>query len=37
MGNYAEAVADFDAVINNPNVTEKVWEIFFIGNNFSDF
>ncbi len=29
MGNYAEAVADFDAVINNPNVTEKVWEIFF--------
>ncbi len=37
MGNYAEAVADFDAVINNPNVTEKVWEIFFIGNDFSDF
>ncbi|CAF4151584.1 unnamed protein product [Rotaria sordida] len=24
MGNYAEAVADFDAIINDPNVTEKI-------------
>jgi len=24
MGNYAEAIADFDAVVNNQNVTEKV-------------
>jgi hypothetical protein len=24
MGNYAEAVADFDAVTHNPNITEKV-------------
>jgi hypothetical protein len=26
MGNYAEAIADFDAVINSPNATEKVLE-----------
>lgn len=24
MGNYVEAVADFDAVVNNPDATEKV-------------
>lgn len=25
MGNYIEAIADFDAVINNSNASEKVW------------
>ena len=30
MGNYIEAIADFDAVINNPNVTEKVKKIFVL-------
>ena len=24
MGSYAEALADFDAVVNDPNATEKV-------------
>ncbi len=24
MGNYVEAVADFDAIVNNPNTTHKV-------------
>jgi len=24
MGNYAEAIADFDTVIKDPNATEKV-------------
>jgi hypothetical protein len=30
MGNYAEAIADFDAVINSPNATEKVLEKNFL-------
>jgi len=25
MGNFKEALADFDTVINDPNATEKVW------------
>jgi hypothetical protein len=24
MGSYAEAIADFDAIVNDPNATEKV-------------
>jgi hypothetical protein len=32
MGNYAEAIADFDTVIKDPNATEKVWRIFFFLN-----
>lgn len=34
MGNYREAIVDFDAVINNPNVTEQVRDsscfLFFV-------
>ena len=30
MGNYAEAIADFDTVIQNPNATEKVCGRFFL-------
>ena len=26
MGNYIEAIADFDAVINNPDVNQKVFD-----------
>jgi len=29
MGSYIEAISDFDAVINNPNATEKVREKYF--------
>jgi hypothetical protein len=25
MGNFKEALADFDVVVNDPNVSEKVW------------
>jgi hypothetical protein len=32
MGNFKEALADFDAVVDDPNATEKVWwsEFFFL-------
>jgi hypothetical protein len=29
MGSYIEAISDFDAVINNPNATEKVRKNIF--------
>ena len=29
MGNYAEAIADFATVIENPNAAEKVWRRLF--------
>jgi len=30
MGNFKEALADFNAVVDDPNVTEKVWLFEFL-------
>ena len=39
MGNFKEALADFDAVVNDPNATEKVFEYlkFIFEENFRKF
>ncbi|CAF4271164.1 unnamed protein product, partial [Rotaria sp. Silwood2] len=43
MGNYAEALADFDALINDPNASEEVEKetkkilfLFLFSNSFND-